>query len=135
GRCGVDRAEGFPAGDVADARGDSVRRVDQPGALGHLVGFFDEDRALLAEAVDHVAVVDDLLADVDGSAADRQRLLDDVDGAHDARAEPPQARDQERFDFRQVASGYQGTVSATRRSFSSAPRAPDREPAWRARSG
>ena len=50
---------------VADGRRDAVRGEDEPGAVRDLVSLLDEDGALLAQLVDDVAVVDDLLADVD----------------------------------------------------------------------
>ena len=60
---------------------------DDGGVVGHLVELVDEVGALGAERLDHVAVVDDLLAHVDGVRTHLQRQLDDVDGAVDARAE------------------------------------------------
>ena len=66
--------------------------------------------------IDDVAVMDDFLADVDRAVDHLERLLDDVDRAHDARAEAPQAGDQELLDadVREVGSGlrHQFTVSA-----------------------
>ena len=56
--------------------GEDHRRV----GLGDLVELLDEDRLGL-EALDHVAVVNDLVADVDRSAVAVERPLDRVDGA------------------------------------------------------
>ena len=50
-------------------------------AIGHLVEFFDKDCALGLEAIDHEAVVDDLVADIDRRAVALQRQLDDLDRA------------------------------------------------------
>ena len=55
-------------------------------ALGHVVDRVDEDRAALLELAHDVRVVDDLLADVDGLAVERERTLDRVDGPLDAGA-------------------------------------------------
>ena len=106
--------------------------VDQPGAVRDLVDFLDEDRPFALELVDHVSVVDDLLAHVDGPVADLEGLLDDVDRADHARAEAAQASHQERFDLRK-RFGHQVTVST---SFSSSvlPRALA-PPAFEASSG
>src|SRR5437764_902377 len=53
------------------------------GAFGHFVQFFDKAGALVLELVHHVLVVDDLVADIDGLAILIERLLHDIDGAHD----------------------------------------------------
>jgi hypothetical protein len=55
----------------------------------HLVEFLDEDRAALAQVVDHEAVVHDLVAHVDRRAEDLQRAVDDIDRPVDAGAEAP----------------------------------------------
>ena len=60
-------------------------------AVGHLVEFVDEHRALFLERFDHEAVVHDLVADVDGTAELGQRLLDDLDGTIDTGAEAARA--------------------------------------------
>src|SRR5690606_28456463 len=52
-----------------------------------LVELLDEHGALGAQALHHGLVVHDLVADVDGRAVERERPLDDLDGALDARAE------------------------------------------------
>ena len=55
--------------------------------LGDLVEVVDEDRALGAQAFDHVSVVDDLVAHIDRRTVQRQRPFHGVDGAHHAGAE------------------------------------------------
>src|SRR6185369_17717076 len=99
-----------------------------------LVRLLHEDGALLAQLVHDVPVVDDLLAHVDRSVHDLERLLDDVDGANDPGAEAAQAGDQEPVDLdaREVLLAHQVTVSA---NFSFLPpwEAGDEEP--RPRSG
>ena len=62
----VDRLEAAGLGLLVDDRGDAVGGEDDGGALGHLVGLVDEDRAALLERRDDVLVVHDLLAHVDG---------------------------------------------------------------------
>jgi hypothetical protein len=37
-------------------------REDDGRAIGHLVQFLDKDRALFLQPVDHIAVMDDLVA-------------------------------------------------------------------------
>ena len=65
----------------------AVGAEDQGRVFGSLVGLVDEDRSLLAQSVDDVSVVDDLVADVDGGPESFERPLDDLDGAIDAGAE------------------------------------------------
>ena len=59
------------------------------------------------QAVDHIAVVDDLVADIDRRAVQRQRPLDDLDGPDHAGAEPAR-RAQQDFEFRLGDSGLGG---------------------------
>ena len=63
--------------------GEHHRRI----GVGNLVEFLDEDRALGLQAVDHVAVMHDLVPDIDRRAVQRERPLDRIDGAHHAGAE------------------------------------------------
>jgi hypothetical protein len=57
------------------------------GAVGSLIDFLDEDGALGLEAVDHVFVVNDLVAHVDRRLVLIQSPLDNVDRPNDAGAE------------------------------------------------
>src|SRR5262249_20050873 len=57
--------------------------------LRDFVQFLDEDRALGLKALDHVAVMDDFMAHIDGGAIFGEGELDDLDGALDAGAEAP----------------------------------------------
>lgn len=57
------------------------------GVVRHFVQFFDEHGALGAQPVDHKAVVDHLVPDVDRRAEQFQRPFDDADGAIDASTE------------------------------------------------
>ena len=90
---GDQRAGGIEHGQAAlfrvilDAARDAVRAEDRNGAGRHLAQVLDEARAFCAQAFDDMAVVHDLVADVDRRTVDLQRSLDDVDGANDAGAE------------------------------------------------
>ena len=50
---------------------------DRYRPLGHLMQFIDKHRAHGAQAIDHMAVMDDLVANIDRRAEPRQRLLHD----------------------------------------------------------
>ena len=70
-------------------------REDDGGALGHLVGLVDEDRAALLQRGHDVLVVHDLLAHVDRRAVELERLLDRDDGPVDARAVAARCRQED----------------------------------------
>ena len=53
------------------------------GAFGHFVQLLDKAGALALQRVHHMPVVHDLMAHIDGLAILIERLLDDIDGAHD----------------------------------------------------
>ena len=55
--------------------------------LRYLVEFFHKNGAFGFEIVDHVAIVDDLVAHIDGCPELLQRQFDDPDGTVDAGAE------------------------------------------------
>ena len=59
---------------------DGVRPVFPTSAL-------DEARAFRLQALDHVLVVDDLVADIDRRSVFLKRAIDDLDGPHHAGAE------------------------------------------------
>ena len=92
---GVDRAQAAGGGVGVDARRDAVGGEDDQLALGDLGLLLDEDRAALGELLDHVLVVDDLLAHVDGRPVHVERLLDRLHGAVDARAVAARRREQD----------------------------------------
>ena len=82
----------------------AVGREDhRPVGIGDLVELLDEDRALRLQALDHVAVVHDLVAHIDRRAEALERLLDDLDGAVDAGAEAARGAEQD-LEFRAGAS-------------------------------
>ena len=83
---GVDRAQPASGGVLVHRRGDSVGGEDDHLALRHLGLLLDEDRAALGQLLDHVLVVDDLLAHVDRRAVEVEGALDRLHGAVDAGA-------------------------------------------------
>ena len=82
----VDRPELARLGVLVHRGRDPVRGEDDHRALGDLGLLVDEDRSALGQLLDHVLVVDDLLADVDRRTVDLERMLDGLDGAVDAGA-------------------------------------------------
>ena len=68
------------------------REHDGRAGIRDFVQFLDEDGALGLEALDHIAVMDDFMAHIDGRAVFGERKLDDLDGAVDAGAEAARAR-------------------------------------------
>ena len=64
----------------------ALKTVTAP--CGHLVQFLDKSRAFSLQRLDHVAVVHDLVAHIDGPAIFLERVLDDVDRPHHAGAKP-----------------------------------------------
>ena len=68
---------------------------DDRAVVGHFVELVDEHRAHALQPVDDEAVVDDLVADIDGRAEPLERQLDDLDRAVDARAEAARRGDQD----------------------------------------
>jgi hypothetical protein len=70
----------------------AVRAEHGHGTGGHLGKLFDEDGALGPQRIDHMTVVDDLVADVDRGTVFHQRPLDDIDSAHHAGTETARLR-------------------------------------------
>ena len=77
------------------ARGDAVGREDDGLPLGDIVLLVHEDRSALAQLLDDVLVVDDLLAHVDRCAVEFEGVLDGLDRAVDARAVTPRSGQQQ----------------------------------------
>jgi hypothetical protein len=63
------------------------RKDDRHVGVGDFVEFLDEHGPLLPQALDHVAVVDDLVADIDRLAVHGERPFNRVDRAHHTGAE------------------------------------------------
>ena len=80
-----------------DGLGHSMRAEDNRRAVGNLVQRLDEHRAPGPQLLDHVLVVDDLLAHVDGSAIELEGPLHRLHGAVDARAVAPRGGEQDGF--------------------------------------
>ncbi len=78
---------------------------DRRVGVGNLVQLFDEHRALLAQAVHDIAVVDDLVAHIDRLAVHGERPLDRVDGAHHPGAKAAR-RAQHHFQGRLCKGGF-----------------------------
>ncbi len=97
---GDERAGGVDIGQPAALRlgwhglRDAVGGEDDRAIVRHFVQLVDEDRAHALEPFDDEAVVDDLVAHVDGCAETLERELDDLDGAIDAGAESARGGDQ-----------------------------------------
>ena len=64
-----------------------MRAEDGARALRHLVQFLDEDGAGIPQLVDHVLVVDDLLAHVDRRTVEIESDLHHIDRPDDTGAE------------------------------------------------
>ena len=91
---GHQRAGGIEKEQIAGARrlGHRLRHAmsgehDGRAGVRDFVQFLDENRALGFETFHHVAVMDDVMAHIDGRAVFGERQLDDLDGAVDAGAE------------------------------------------------
>ena len=76
--------------------GHAVGREHDGPVVRHLVELVDEDRALGLEILDDIAVMHDLVADIDRPAVALDGALDDLDGTVDAGAEAARAGEQDR---------------------------------------
>jgi hypothetical protein len=106
----VDRVQLFVLRGLPHRRRDAMRGENYRRAVGHFIELFDEHRAAPAKLIDDVAVVDDFLSNVDGPVDDLQRLFDDGDRAHDARAESAEAGDQQLLVAHQVIVSFCATT-------------------------
>jgi hypothetical protein len=89
-----------------------MRGEDDRPAPRHLALVVDEDRAAPLELSNDVAVVDDLLADVDGSPEPLERALDRLDGTFHPGAVPPR-RGEENSLHQTAGHGSQGRPCGT----------------------
>ena len=85
---GIDHREAALVRGALDRLGDAMRAEHRDRSLRDLVDLVHEARALALQRLDHVPVVDDLVADVDRRPEAGQRPLDDLDRALDAGTEP-----------------------------------------------
>ena len=105
----VDRLQAPRPRVLVHARRHAVRGEDGDRALGDLGLAVDEDRAALAQLLDDVLVVDDLLAHVDRRPVALERALDRLDRAIDAGAVA--ARRGEQDASRWLTDGFYGASS------------------------
>jgi hypothetical protein len=70
-----------------------MRRKYDRSAVRYIVQLFDKDRSHAAQAVNHKAVVDDLMPDIDRRAVAIERDLDDLDRSIDAGAKAARGSD------------------------------------------
>ena len=79
---GVNHAQAALHAVLADFGRNPVRAVNDALAIGDFVLAVDKDRALAAQFVHHKAVVDDLLAHVDGRPERLESDADNINGAN-----------------------------------------------------
>ena len=82
---GVEHVEVAFLGGAFYGLGHAVGAENRHGAFWHFVELFHETRALVAQVFDHVTVVDDLMAHVDGRAVFLQCAINDFDSADNPR--------------------------------------------------
>ena len=109
---GVDRPQAARGGVGVHGGRDAVGAEHDELALGHLGLLLDEDRAALGELLDHVLVVDDLLAHVDRRAVHLERLLDGLHRAVDPGAIAARGGEQHPLGSRRAAPGHTERVAA-----------------------
>ena len=80
GAGGIKHPEPTPFGLVLHRFGHPVRAEHQGGTWGDVVQVFDEDGAPRAQVVDHMGVVHDFVAHINGRAKLAQGVLNDVNG-------------------------------------------------------
>ena len=74
---------------TANFRGNAVSTEDGTSAVRHFGEFFHENGAQFTKLFHHVFVVDNLLADINGTTIEIQRDLDNIDSPHDAGTKSP----------------------------------------------
>ena len=78
--------------------------IDNPRAFRHLVQLIDEDCALLCQVRHDIAVMHNLLANVDWRAKGIEGNLHDIDSPHNAGAEAPRLEKKDPLGFRSAAA-------------------------------
>src|SRR5580704_1861873 len=91
-------------GPFSNGRRNAVGRVDNPRPFRDLVQFVDEDCALLGQIRYDIAVVHNLLANVNRRAKGIERNLHDIDSPHDTGAEASRLEEKNPLGFRFVAA-------------------------------
>ena len=86
---GIKHPKATPFGLVLDRFGHPVRTEHQGGTWGDVVQVFDEDGAPRAQVVDHMGVVHDFVAHINGRAKFAQGVLNDVNGPVHTGAKTP----------------------------------------------
>ena len=84
---GVDHGQPALAGSPLDLARHPMRAEDRHRPRWHLVDLIDEHGALCVQPLDHMAVMDDLVAHIDGRPVFLQGALDNLDRSFDPRAE------------------------------------------------
>ncbi|MHC2193694.1 hypothetical protein ACVJF1_006327 [Bradyrhizobium diazoefficiens] len=92
GAGGIEHRKVARGGLFLDAAGDAMGAENGHRLRRNLGQLLDEDGALVLQALDHVFVVHDLVAHVDGRAELLQRPFHDLDRPHHARAETARLR-------------------------------------------
>ena len=92
----IDKEQLATAGLGRHRLGHAMRREHHRAVVGHLVELVDEHRAFGLEILDHIAVVHDLMADIDRPAIAFERAFHDLDGAIYTGAEAARAGEQDR---------------------------------------
>ena len=82
---------------AAHRRRHAVRAEHQHSAFRHVFDGLHENCAVLAQPLDHVAVMHDFVVDVHRRPIGLQRQLDNVHGAHYASAEASRAHSEQNF--------------------------------------
>ncbi len=89
---GIEHRKVARGGLFLDAAGDAMGAEDRDRFRRNLGQFLDEDCAFVLQALDHVFVMHDLMAHVDGWAVLIQRPFHDLDRTHHACAEAARLR-------------------------------------------
>ena len=87
-----------------------MRAEHEQTAFGNLGQVIVEDGAFLAERVDDVAVVHDLVTYVDRGSVDFESEFDDLDGAVYPGAESPRARQEQAGHGASLAARFPGSL-------------------------
>src|SRR5437667_2762830 len=87
-------------GFVADRRRNAVGAKNEHRTMGNFLDGFDKNRTAPAQLLHNIRVMDNLVVHVDRRAISFQRQLDDIDCAHNARAETSRPYPQQNFSIR-----------------------------------